>query len=182
MPAFHIPGGGGGGGTWGEITGTLSNQTDLQNALNAKLGTSKFVSYKGVSNTFTFEGWTAVPFTTVVSDADSVYNTSNGQLTVPASWNGRVAELYAYIWGDFESYSVGVAFNASVWKNGVFAGYIDATEVQRTATQEPRCKGLWRDTVATGDVLTIRVYNGQGVRHLRSDDTQYNFFHVRVIG
>ena len=29
-------GGGGGGGTWGSITGTLSNQTDLQNALNAK--------------------------------------------------------------------------------------------------------------------------------------------------
>ena len=28
-------GGGGGGGTWGSITGTLSNQTDLQNALNA---------------------------------------------------------------------------------------------------------------------------------------------------
>lgn len=29
--------GGGGGGTWGSITGTLSNQTDLQNALNLKL-------------------------------------------------------------------------------------------------------------------------------------------------
>lgn len=28
--------GGSGGGTWGSITGTLSNQTDLQNALNAK--------------------------------------------------------------------------------------------------------------------------------------------------
>lgn len=28
--------GGGGGGTWGTITGTLSNQTDLQSALNAK--------------------------------------------------------------------------------------------------------------------------------------------------
>lgn len=27
---------GGGGGTWGSITGTLSSQTDLQNALNAK--------------------------------------------------------------------------------------------------------------------------------------------------
>src|SRR5208282_4213885 len=28
---------GSGGGTWGSITGTLSNQTDLQTALNAKL-------------------------------------------------------------------------------------------------------------------------------------------------
>lgn len=31
------PSGGGGDGTWGSITGTLSDQTDLQNALNAKL-------------------------------------------------------------------------------------------------------------------------------------------------
>jgi len=30
---------GGGGGTWGSITGTLSNQTDLQNALDAKQAT-----------------------------------------------------------------------------------------------------------------------------------------------
>jgi hypothetical protein len=34
-------GGGAGGAAWGGITGTLSNQTDLQNALNAK-GTSNF--------------------------------------------------------------------------------------------------------------------------------------------
>lgn len=32
-------GGGGGGGTWGSITGTLSSQTDLQSALNAKQNT-----------------------------------------------------------------------------------------------------------------------------------------------
>ena len=33
-------GGGGGGGSWGSITGTLSSQTDLQTALNAKVNTS----------------------------------------------------------------------------------------------------------------------------------------------
>ena len=33
---FSATGGGGGGASWGSITGTLSNQTDLQNALNAK--------------------------------------------------------------------------------------------------------------------------------------------------
>ena len=33
------PSSGGGGGTWGSITGTLSNQTDLQNALNNKQAT-----------------------------------------------------------------------------------------------------------------------------------------------
>ncbi|HVM73424.1 MAG TPA: hypothetical protein VMU13_00915, partial [Candidatus Paceibacterota bacterium] len=31
---------GGGGGTWGSITGTLSNQTDLQTALNSKLAST----------------------------------------------------------------------------------------------------------------------------------------------
>ncbi|MDD4988903.1 MAG: hypothetical protein PHV42_00555 [Candidatus Pacebacteria bacterium] len=36
--------GGGGGGTWGSITGTLSDQTDLQAALNAKLSTTTAAS------------------------------------------------------------------------------------------------------------------------------------------
>ena len=39
-PLVAVGGGGGGGGTWGSIAGTLSNQTDLQTALNAKLPTT----------------------------------------------------------------------------------------------------------------------------------------------
>ena len=35
----------GGGGTWGSITGTLSNQTDLQNALDLKLNISDVQEY-----------------------------------------------------------------------------------------------------------------------------------------
>ena len=42
-------GGGSGNGTWGSITGTLSDQTDLQDALNAKLDTSKV--YNGLDQT-----------------------------------------------------------------------------------------------------------------------------------
>ncbi len=38
--SIDVGGGGGGGGAWGSITGTLSAQTDLQSALNAKLNTS----------------------------------------------------------------------------------------------------------------------------------------------
>ena len=37
--------GGSGGSTWGSITGTLSDQTDLQNALNAKLNISDITEY-----------------------------------------------------------------------------------------------------------------------------------------
>lgn len=39
-PGDTLPGGGGGGGTWGSITGTLSAQTDLQSALDAKAAAS----------------------------------------------------------------------------------------------------------------------------------------------
>jgi hypothetical protein len=41
--------GGTGGGTWGTITGSLSAQTDLQNALNLKLATSVFATYTGTT-------------------------------------------------------------------------------------------------------------------------------------
>ena len=37
----YISSNSGGGGTWGSISGTLSAQTDLQNALNAKAATSQ---------------------------------------------------------------------------------------------------------------------------------------------
>jgi hypothetical protein len=48
----------GGGGTWGTITGTLSNQTDLQNALNAKQNTLTFDSTptNGSTNPVTSDG------------------------------------------------------------------------------------------------------------------------------
>lgn len=41
---FPVPGSGGGGGTWGTITGTLSAQTDLQTALNAKQASLGFTA------------------------------------------------------------------------------------------------------------------------------------------
>lgn len=38
-------GGGGGGAFWGSIAGTLSDQTDLQTALNAKASMNDVISY-----------------------------------------------------------------------------------------------------------------------------------------
>lgn len=49
----------GGGGTWGSITGTLSNQTDLQTALNAKTGVI-------VHNTSTSSGHTGTTANTLI--------------------------------------------------------------------------------------------------------------------
>lgn len=50
-------GGGGGGGTWGSITGTLSSQTDLQTALDAKKVVQVVVSQTGAVAT----GTTTIP-------------------------------------------------------------------------------------------------------------------------
>ena len=49
--------------SWGDITGTLSNQTDLQNALNDKLDITDFNSYTGD---------TEIRLTDIQSDIDSI--------------------------------------------------------------------------------------------------------------
>lgn len=58
-------GGGGSGATWGSITGTLSSQTDLQNALDAKLGPR---TVNTVSTSYTFQ----------LTDANKVVHLASG--------------------------------------------------------------------------------------------------------
>lgn len=48
--AWFAVGGGGGGASWGSITGTLSNQTDLQNALDAKYDATNPSGYLDQTN------------------------------------------------------------------------------------------------------------------------------------
>jgi len=70
--SFEAPSGGGG--TWGSITGTLSNQTDLQNALNAKYNnptgtTSQYL--RGDGSLATFPSLTGyVPYTGATGQVD----------------------------------------------------------------------------------------------------------------
>ena len=100
----YSDGGASGGGVWGTITGTLSNQTDLQNALNAKFDdptgtTSQYLRGDGSLATFP-----AIPSGTVSSvgltmpSAFSVANspvTSSGTLAVTAT-----GDTTQYIAGD----------------------------------------------------------------------------------
>lgn len=68
----------GGGGTWGSITGTLSSQTDLQSALDAKLGTSAAAAaYQPLDSDLT--GWAAkTPYVgTVVVSSGKTFTASN---------------------------------------------------------------------------------------------------------
>jgi hypothetical protein len=71
-------GGGGGGSSWGSITGTLSSQTDLQSALDAKLGTSAAAAaYQPLDSDLT--GWAAkTPYVgTVVVPSGKTFTASN---------------------------------------------------------------------------------------------------------
>lgn len=81
--------GGGGGGTWGSITGTLSSQTDLQSALDAKeslsnktdtmagntASSTKYLSAKGVYD------WAVATFTTTAAVATQITTALTGYLT-----------------------------------------------------------------------------------------------------
>jgi Phage tail repeat like/BppU N-terminal domain len=61
--SFKGEGGGGGAGIWGDITGTLANQTDLQNALNAKADDADLAGKADAIHTHDFASITAKPAT-----------------------------------------------------------------------------------------------------------------------
>jgi len=70
---------GGGGGTWGSITGTLSNQTDLQNALDAKQATLVSGTNIKTINATSLLGSGDIAISGSVSDGDK------GDITVSGS-------------------------------------------------------------------------------------------------
>lgn len=86
QPTVVVNGGGGGGGTsvWGGITGTLSDQTDLQTALNAKEGkitsgtTSQY--WRGDKSWQTLDN-TAVGLSNVDNTSDATKNSATATLT-----------------------------------------------------------------------------------------------------
>lgn len=108
--AWDDESGGGGGAAWGGITGTLSDQTDLQTALDAKLGKSATVqSYAGnrtldASNNgayirITAAGTVTLPdslptgFQCVIvnaTDSDTVALSAATTLTIPAGFEPEI--------------------------------------------------------------------------------------------
>jgi hypothetical protein len=108
-----------GGGTWGSITGTLSSQTDLQNALNAKLSTSAAASTYLPLTGGTVTGALSVnndsPLITVTDNIDLtsitqygittsqiIYGDSSMQTTAWLGYNGTTSQ---YIRGDGSLYT-----------------------------------------------------------------------------
>jgi nitrogen fixation protein len=119
--------GGGVGSTWGSITGTLSNQTDLQTALNAKANTSSLATvatsgnYNDLTNKPTIPSITGlVPYTGATQNVDlGTYNLTADQLALNVSPTGTLA-VGATEWNDTLGSSQTLLKGGSVTlKNGV---------------------------------------------------------------
>lgn len=86
---WALPPGGGGGSVWGGITGTLSAQTDLQNALNLKANTSSLAT---VATTGVYNDLTGKPTLGTVSPLNLNGN-SNQFLNGVGGWSTPVGAI-----------------------------------------------------------------------------------------
>lgn len=89
IDARLIAGGGGGGGstTWGGITGTLSNQTDLDNALDSKAAASHTHSIANVTGLQTaLDGKAALSHSHAISDVTGLQAALDGKMAASAGF------------------------------------------------------------------------------------------------
>ena len=118
---YQTPSGGGGSSTWGAITGTLSNQSDLQTALSGKqAASSNLTTYSGIAPSSNAQTLLGETFSQMLSSigAVSTSTTVNGHAlssnaTVTASDvglgnvtnNAQVKKITSSVSGDFMSWS-----------------------------------------------------------------------------
>jgi nitrogen fixation protein len=125
-PVYVIVGNGGSNGSavWGQITGTLSNQTDLQNALDAKFDdpTGTTAQYlRGDGTLATFPSLTGfVPYTGATTNVNlGEFALSAGQVTLDTSPTGTAA-VATTRWNDTNGVSETTLKGGSVvLKNGI---------------------------------------------------------------
>lgn len=158
VPTWQAPAGGG---AWGSITGTLSNQTDLQNALNAKANTSHTHTTADISGTFGssyFAGTATAGFVlTIVSGVPTWQAPSGTGIT-----DGTYGDII-------------VASSGTVWTVG--NGAISYAKFQNVTAQAVLCRAASTNgTVgeiqlaasnllgrgSTGNVAAISLGNGLG--------------------
>lgn len=104
-------GGGGGGASWGGITGTLSSQTDLQTALNAKVNTSTLS--ESIDDR-------VAALLTAGTNITLTYNDGAGTLTIDAAGGGGGLAGQA---------TVTVPNNSLEWSQTVTATGVTGTDV-----------------------------------------------------
>lgn len=130
-----ISGAGGGGGAWGSITGTLSDQTDLQAALDAK-----------GDKTLAINAQTGTTYTLVLGDAGKLVTLANGSaitLTVPANSSAAFPVGTVIALAQLDAGLVTVAGDAGVTINGTTPGDEDLTGQWITATLTKLATNNW---------------------------------------
>ena len=119
-------GGGGGGGTWGSITGTLADQTDLQSALNAKANTASLATVATSGSYADLTSKPSIPPAQVNSDWSAVSGVAQ-ILNKPTLFSGAYADLTgkptlgsaaASNTSDFASSAQGAKADAALPKSG----------------------------------------------------------------
>jgi hypothetical protein len=125
-------GGGGGGAAWGSITGTLSAQTDLQTALDAKQNKSTLVTHSVMADYYvTAASENGVVYldpsssgiaNVYIPDGDTGYEFANGSSVTICNNSGGMSPVVVSCYGSafthliFGSYSLSSGQSATFWK------------------------------------------------------------------
>lgn len=130
-----ISGAGGGGGAWGSITGTLSDQTDLQAALDAK-----------GDQVLAINAQTGTTYTLVAADAGKLVTLTNGSaitLTVPTNASVAFPVGTVIALAQLGAGLVSIAGASGVTINGTTPGADDLTGQWGTASLTKLATDTW---------------------------------------
>lgn len=122
--------GGGGGGAWGSITGTLSDQTDLQAALDAKQATLGYTA-ENAANKST-DGTMAANSATLYPSQSAVVTYVAAHAPAVASVFGRIGAVIAQA-GDYAAYYISNVLATNSFLIGVGGVATPQTGTQATA-------------------------------------------------
>lgn len=153
---------------WGDITGTLSDQTDLQNALNAKLEGVDWGDIGGtLSNQTDLQNTRLATITFVIDGGGSAISTGvKGDLEIPFGCTIEAVTLLAD-----QSGSIVV----DIWKD-TYANYPPTDADSITASAVPTISAAtkstdatltgWTTAISAGDILRFNVDSAATVQRL----------------
>lgn len=138
---------GGGGGTWGSITGTLSSQTDLQNALNAKADVTNILQ-NITANSFITDGGTSSQFVKGDGTLDgSTYLTGNQSITLSGDITGTGT----------------TAITTTIASGAVDIAMLSATGTPSSSTYL-RGDNTWATIAGGGDMVLASAQTNSGIK------------------
>jgi hypothetical protein len=141
-----------GGGTWGSITGTLSNQTDLQTALNGKLS----LSGGTVNGDVTFNNGEGNH--SFYSDADGFHFTGTSQIWT----DGDRIYFSPSGSGVLELHASGITFPNGSFQDTAFPGYTGTTSQYIRGDGSVATYGPLGDRYLTSSTSTLTCDSGNG--------------------